>query len=872
MERWWMERWWSGGGAVERTNLYCSAVTLKRSVQPAALDHGPRPGPLALAMVAWLLLYTIWGSIAGSYESAPWQRLMDDAAFLPLRMAIAYLAFSLSRVPGTPRHAVLAWRFLSAAFAISALVNLLRFTGGADITLPSEARLALAVPINALLLAGTWHLARLRPEGRAVDWLDAGVIVLSIFILSSHYVAGGSPFSTTLLGSTRWLFLLILLSNVVAVWFIATAWFRRPAGVARQALGLLTLGFAVIAVVDLVFDQAVQRNIPARGGLLDIFKATGLLMIVLGLDLQRQQRSLTDRVERTMREARHVAAPIAIAAAALSLLINVWRGTQTDDQRFLVTGVSVLLVLLLMRQHLAREEAAVAAQARATADARFRSLVQRSSDAIFQIAPDHTIQWASPSAGELIGSIPSLLVGRRIAELAHHEDRDRLTVFLANAGEPFARNSVLRWRLGRAGAWHDVESVVSNLSADDAVRGFVLNTRNVSERVQLEQQLRQAQKLEAVGRLAGGIAHDFNNILAAIITHAQLVREELPPGDASAADLLEIEQTAQRGAVLTRRLLSFSRPEAGELRAQPLRAVVRGMEPMLCRLLVGQVELVLELDDDDLWVRTAEGQLEQILMNLAINARDAMPDGGVVRVRTRPHVVRPGDRSASHGVHSGSWAELTVQDAGIGMDEDTLARLFEPFFTTKPSGLGTGLGLATVRGIVRAIGGHVTAESSPGHGTTMRVLLPLAQAEATVEVERPVVRTPQLVGRPRVLVVDDEMTLRRAMERFLGRHNIEVLVAASALDALELLEAREWNVDLVITDMVMPRMGGREFVRRIHARVPDMPVLCISGHMEWDADDEPDAPWSRERLLAKPFPFPEFLQRVREALGESAQI
>ncbi|HET8770993.1 MAG TPA: ATP-binding protein, partial [Gemmatimonadaceae bacterium] len=467
------------------------------------------------------------------------------------------------------------------------------------------------------------------------------------------------------------------------------------------------------------------------------------------------------------------------------------------------------------------------------------------------------------------------------------EDRDRLTVFLANAGEQFSRNAVLRWRLGRANSWHEVESVVSDLSTDNVssgpgapgaagavgggVRGLVLNTRDVSERVHLEAQLRQAQKLEAVGRLAGGIAHDFNNILAAIITHAQLVRDDLASDHESASDLLEIEQTAQRGAVLTRRLLSFSRPEAGELRAQELTAVVRGMEPMLRRLLVGQVELQLDLADTGLWVRTAEGQLEQILMNLAINARDAMPEGGVVHVSTRANIVRPGERATARGTHTGRWAELVVHDEGIGMDEDTLARLFEPFFTTKPSGLGTGLGLATVRGIVRALGGHVSAESRVGEGATLSVLLPLVAPAPPEPVLPESPREGPSAGRPRVLVVDDETTLRRAMERYLARHDYEVLGAPSALDALSMLEARDWEVDLVVTDMVMPRMGGREFVRRIRARTPEMPVLCISGHMEWDAEDEtsPDAPWSRERLLAKPFPFPEFLQRVRESLGGS---
>ncbi len=849
-------------------------VLHSRSPLSGALPREPTPGALALATVLLLGAFVIWSAMAPPLV-APWQHMVDDAGFLPFLIAMTWLASRLAADPAAAPRARRAWQLLGVAFAISCLGNLLRVLGHAGLALPEALRLVLAIPQALLMLAGLWQLAWLRKEsGRAADWFDAGAIVLSGFLLASHFIAGGTPFSASHLGSTRWLFLLNLVADVAAVLFTATAWFRRPVGLDRDALGLLTLGFAVIAIVDLRYDQEIQRAIWVNGGMLDASVALGFTLVVLGLDRQRRHRAsaVPDRVG--MRTGRSIVAPIAIVAAAVPLVQLAWSpAPDLTELPFLVTGVVVLLVLVLIRQHLARVAAEQHALARSAADARFRSLVQRSSDAIFQISPEHAIQWASPSAGQLTGSIPSLLVGRRIVELAHPDDRDRLSVFLANASEPFSRNAVLRWRLGRGDTWHEVESVVSDLSADEAVGGLVLNTRDVSERVRLEQQLRQAQKLEAVGRLAGGIAHDFNNILAAIITHAQLVRDDLPPEDARAADLLEIEQTAQRGAVLTRRLLSFSRPEAGELHAQPLSAVVQGMESMLRRLLVSQVELKLSLAPEDLWVRTAEGQLEQILMNLAINARDAMPSGGVVQVRTRACTVRPGDGPTARGVRAGRWAELTVEDEGLGMDAATLDRVFEPFFTTKAAGLGTGLGLTTVRGIVRALGGHVLAESAPGRGTTMRVLLPLVAAERTAVDAAPadLVRAPATAGEPVVLVVDDEVALRRAIERFLSRSGFAVIGAASAIDALAVLEARGWAMDLIVTDMVMPRMSGREFVRRVQAKAPGIPVLCISGHMAWDESDtdDVDAPWSPQRLLAKPFPFPEFLRRVRETMGGS---
>ena len=832
-------------------------------------------GAVAWTTLAGLLAYLMWSATAPPFTER-WEHLVDDAAMLPLRIGVAWLALRLARTPDIVPRARLGWQLFGWSFVISSTAAALRLAATGGLPLPAELRLVLSVPQVALMLGGLWLLTQLRRErGRAADWFDAGVIVVAGFLLATQFITHGNPFVSVHLGATRWLFIVYLCADVVAVHFLATTWFRRPAGLSHLALALLTIGFAVIAIADLRIDQEIQRATWTNGGVLDVLVAIGFTLIVLGLDAQRRRGVSVAPSRPEIRRERHVVGPIAVVLAMIPLIQNAWNPAHDPgEMAFLVTGMALLLALVLARQVIALRHAEDLVHSRAAADARFRSLVQRSSDAILQLSTAQEIQWASPSAAELTGTIPALLEGRRITELAHPEDRDRLRVFIANAGEPFSRNAALRWRMGQPERWHDVESVVSDLTPEGSTRSVVLNTRNISERVRLELQLRQAQKVEAVGRLAGGIAHDFNNILAAIITHAQLVRESMPADDERVLDLLEIEQTAQRGAVLTRRLLSFSRPEAGELRAQLLPTVLREMEPMLRRLLVGQVELVLDLAPDDLWVRAAEGQLEQILMNLAINARDAMPDGGVVRLSTRLRTIRPGDsaKTGIPGLLPGRWSELVVADVGIGMDAHTLANLFEPFFTTKPSGLGTGLGLTTVRSIVRALGGHVHAESAPGHGTTMRVLLPLAPADTTVTASV-VQTTPALVlGRPRVLIVDDEVSLRRGMERFLARHGFEALGASSATDALALLDAEAWRIDLVVTDMVMPRMGGREFVHRLRERLPTLPVLCMSGHMEWEADaaDAADAPWAPDRLLAKPFSFADFLQRVRAAVAEGS--
>jgi PAS domain S-box-containing protein len=830
------------------------------------------PAPVTALLI--VVAYALFSLLAFPLESAG-ELVADDAVLLVLRLGIALVALAVARDPRANAGLPIAWRLFAIAFLVATLASALRLAAHLGMPFPGSLRLALAIPQFVLMPLSLWMLARLRRDaGREADWLDAAIIVLAGFLLATEFIAHGNPFMGDRLGALRWFFLLFLWADVLAVFLAATAWFRRPADLSRDALGLLTLGFAVVALADLQYDQALQRGTYQGGGPLDVLVALGFALIIIALDRQRRLSPIADEPRTAIRESRHIVAPIAIVAAVIPILFLAWNPRHDPQQMaFQVSGMTILLILVLVRQHLVRRQTLRLARERIAADARFRSLVQRSSDAILQISPSHLIEWASPSASELAGTIPTLLVGHPVSEFAHPEDRDRLAVFLANAAEPFARNAALRWRMGRGERWHDVESVVSDLTADDGTRSVVLNTRNVTERVRLEQQLRQAQKLEAVGRLAGGIAHDFNNILAAIITHAQLVQEMLPVGDERAADLREIEETAQRGAVLTRRLLSFSRPEAGQLRTQQLGVVMRGMEPMLRRLLVGQVDLELDLAKEDLWVRTADGQIEQILMNLAINARDAMPEGGVVRVRTRALTVRPGDAGRSPGVLPGHWADLTVRDDGVGMDQATMDQLFEPFFTTKPSGLGTGLGLTTVRGIVRSLGGQVLAESTPGIGTTMRVLLPLAAPE-TATAPSATVEPPVLARGPAtVMVVDDELALRRATERYLERSGYAVIGAPSAVDALAMLDARAWQVDLVVTDMVMPGMDGRELVRRIGERRADLPVICMSGHMDWASSAEhPSAPWGPERLLAKPFAFSDLLRRVREALGEPTAL
>ena len=327
------------------------------------------------------------------------------------------------------------------------------------------------------------------------------------------------------------------------------------------------------------------------------------------------------------------------------------------------------------------------------------------------------------------------------------------------------------------------------------------------EREQLEAQLRQSQKMEAIGLLAGGVAHDFNNVLAIILSYASLLMEGLKAGDPMFADLGEIKGAAERAAGLTRQLLAFSRQQALDPQLVELNDAVAGTTKMLRRLIGEDVRLTVTTLADPAWVVVDRGQMEQVLMNLAVNARDAMPTGGTLAIEVA-RAALDGAEARRLGLEPGPYVLVSVSDTGHGMDQETQAHIFEPFFTTKTAEKGTGLGLATVFGIVKQSGGQVTVESAPGQGATFRVWLPSVPegaARKTAPAARP---GEQDVGTETVLLVEDDDRVRKLAQTILSRGGYEVLEARAAGDALLLCEQYRGHIDLVLTDVVMPLMGG----------------------------------------------------------------
>jgi PAS domain S-box-containing protein len=397
------------------------------------------------------------------------------------------------------------------------------------------------------------------------------------------------------------------------------------------------------------------------------------------------------------------------------------------------------------------------------------------------------------------------------------------------------------------------------------VAGIIGISTDVSARKRLENELRQAQKMEAVGRLAGGIAHDFNNLLTAIRGHTTFLAEVVPAGSRAAKDVGRIEEAVQRAADLTRQLLAFSRRQMLEERVLDLRRVVEDIEPMLRRLVPERIAVGLALGEEPRLVRADVSQLHHVLLNLVVNSVDAITDEGRIDVAVGAATLSREQAGAfPWKIEPGAYASLAVRDTGHGMPHEVQRQIFEPFFTTKPEGRGTGLGLSTVFGIVKQSQGHVVVDSTPGQGSSFTVLLPVAEGEAARDADGPVGRG-AAPGTERVLVVEDEPAVRRVVRRILERADYGVVEAANGLEALERLE-QGGPFDLVVSDLVMPEMGGLELARRLRDRPGRARMLVMSGYSE-----EEHAQGVRDLgvwFLKKPFTADRLLDAVRRALDE----
>jgi PAS domain S-box-containing protein len=526
---------------------------------------------------------------------------------------------------------------------------------------------------------------------------------------------------------------------------------------------------------------------------------------------------------------------------------------------------AALAVYVLSRRRLERERAR-AVEALRGSEERFRALIENATDIItVEDAGGQTLFW-SPSAVETLGWTGAEMQGRSMLDLAHADDHapaERAMEALRGKEGATARVTV-RVR-HKDGSWRTLEIFARNRLGDPAVQGIVVNGRDLTEQRLLEEQVQQSQKLESIGRLAGGVAHDFNNLLTVILSGAESLKHEMgrdPRGDREIAE--EIASAGTRARDLTRQLLAFARRQVISPVPLDLNDVLRQSHRLLERTLGEDVELTARLEPG-LWpVRCDPGQIQQVILNLAVNARDAMPNGGRLTIETA-NVDLDDCMAALHdSAPAGPHVRLAVRDSGHGMSPEVRAHVFEPFFTTKPVGKGTGLGLATVYGIVKQNDGHILLETGPGQGTTFEILLPRTSEAELAQRPPSCPSAHRSSGTETILVVEDDAQVRDVTVRAVRSAGYRVLVASGGPDALE-VAARETSLRLLITDVVMPGMNGRDVAEALRGRRPGLRVLYVSGYTQ-DAIAERGVLQENVDFLQKPFTAASLLERVRAAL------
>jgi len=495
------------------------------------------------------------------------------------------------------------------------------------------------------------------------------------------------------------------------------------------------------------------------------------------------------------------------------------------------------------------------------------SALEAAADAIVITDPRGAIEWANPSFTAMTGYTVADVRGRNpsVLKSGTHDDgfyRDLWRTIIDGhvwIGE-------IQNRRKDGSLYVEQMSITPVRARDGAIAHFVAVKRDLSALRNLEAQFRQAQKMEAIGQLAGGIAHDFNNLMTAILGYCEILLDQIPGDDPTHADVQEIRSAGLRASSLTRQLLAFSRKQILKPAVFDIRSTVTGLDRMLRRVIREDITLTVAQGDTPLWVLADIGQVEQVLINLVINASDAMPGGGSLSVTSR--AVRLDDEFVRHhpGSTPGRFIALEVRDSGVGMPPDVLSRIFEPFFTTKPQGKGTGLGLSMVYGIVKQSGGYVSVTSEPGVGSVFTVFLPEDVEPRAADAGAAPGRTKCLAGSGAILVAEDDASIRDLVCRVLSRNGFTVMAGGSAREALASLDGAGRRPDLLLTDVIMPDTNGVEFARALRVRHPDLPVIFMSGYH--DLPDVPSAGGAfSERLLQKPVSPEALLQAVHESLG-----
>ncbi|MCL5883843.1 MAG: PAS domain S-box protein [Deltaproteobacteria bacterium] len=540
---------------------------------------------------------------------------------------------------------------------------------------------------------------------------------------------------------------------------------------------------------------------------------------------------------------------------------------------FVLAGC-VYLFFLTMKSSLLKErldQSILREEALQASEARFRALIENAQDAIVVIDEKGAIRYASPSVERVVGYSPEELLGKPVFDLLDPAELGRslslLSEAIAHPGAFLPKPREVNFR-HKNDTWRTLEFVGRNFLSDPRIGGIVLNVRDITERKKLGDQLLQAVKMEAVGKLAGGIAHDFNNLLTGIMGYSTLLLQGLENGNGMRDHLEEIRKAAERASALTRQLLAFSRKQIIQPKVLDLRTVIADLDKMLRRVIGEDVEL-LTVPAEALWkIKVDPGQIEQVILNLAVNARDSMPEGGKLTIETANAHLDDLYARRHQAVREGPHVMLAVSDTGCGIPREIQHRIFDPFFTTKEPGKGTGLGLSTVYGIVKQNMGNIWVYSEPGRGTTFKIYFPMVDVspEPASPAERASEETETRRGCETLLVAEDDDLVRDLIRTILSGTGYTVLEARDGMEAWEIARRHEGPIHMLVTDVVMPRMGGRELAALFAGQRTGAKVLFLSGYTD-DAIVRHGVLEAGVEFIQKPFRPAELVQRIRTLLN-----
>ncbi|HEY2898239.1 MAG TPA: ATP-binding protein [Gemmatimonadaceae bacterium] len=828
-------------------------------------------GAPALALVA-LATYAIFRGVANA-KLIPLHTadIADAVCFALADFSVVLLSWLAARSARGDHATRRAWLLITIASLFTA-------TGSSASTLNQIMHPGTVMPLwtNAvfgiaylLTIAGllSFPIAPRRRADRITMFFDIATVAISGAMVLWYWCVRTGAFEPSTSLATTATVVGYPFADMVALITAAILLLRSADDRSRTIFGFIALAYLLSSIADFWYGYLdIDLIVYRRNTVIDVCWLAGVLLLSVAAASQlRRMPSPDSRMNVASRWMTEI--PLIAVGLAFGMLFLAMQENMERVELQLGALALVMTVLAIARQRISARDAARLTAERAVRDARFRALIQNSSDVVLVLDSELRATYVSPAIEGVLGLVPELGLDRLFVELVAAEDRDEAGDMLRRiAAKPFGTESLRCQMMHADGTPRIMETLASNLLEDPAVQGIVLNSRDISQRAALEEQLQHTQKLEVVGRLAGGIAHDFNNLLMVIGANAEFVLSEDGDVRARREAAEEIKDTTKRAAALTKQLLAFSRRQESRPSLINPNDIVRHVERMLVRLMQHATRFQTDLTDMPAGIEIDPGQLEQALLNLAVNSRDAMPSGGVLRMSTRLVTITERTAVERGALVPGEYVTIAVEDSGSGMSAEVRSRIFEPFFTTKPIGSGTGLGLAMVLGVIHQAGGHIRVESTPGVGTAITLYFRAVPLDEKQRAQRP--GAALMRGSGRILVVDDEEGVRTVLQRLLSRIGYEVDAVGDATTALAMLSGTPARFDLVLSDILMPDTNGLELARELIDSRNPVAIVLMTGFADGATVREATETFKLP-VLRKPFEVDQLAAVLEDALGRT---